>query len=345
MPSFARFGATASMMAVALAVSSPAVAAQTVAGTTILNKVDVTYKVGGVTQPMLSATDTFTVDRKANLTVVEEGSATTQVSPGEIAAVTSFLVSNLSNAPIDIALAATNLAGDNYDVLNFKIYADTNNNGSYTPGTDLQITYLDQIAAETSNIRVFVLADVPLGGTTGHIANIRLTGTAAEATAAGALGAVIAQNDGANTAGVDTVFADSNANGNVARDGMDFAQDSYTILAAALSALKTSRIVSDPFSGTTNPKMIPGATVEYCVAVSNSSGSATASDVAISDTLPATTTYEPAFGVKINGTVTGSTCNADGAVAGSHSAGVVSGIIPSVTAGQTRTVLFRVLIN
>ena len=122
-------------------------------------------------------------------------------------------------------------------------------------------------------------------------------------------------------------------------------QDSYTIFTAALTALKTSRIVSDPLNGTTNPKMIPGATVEYCIAVSSASGGAAATDVAISDTLPATTTYEPAFGVKVNGTVTGSTCNADGAIAGAHAAGVVSGTIPSVAAGETRTVLFRVTIN
>lgn len=338
-------GAAASMMAVAVAMSSPAHAAQTVAGTTITNTVSVAYKVGGATQPSLSASDSFMVDRKVNLTVVEDGSATTQVSPGETAAVTSFLISNMSNAPIDIALAASNLAGDDYSVSNFKMYADTNSDGSYTAGTDLEITYLDQIAAEATNVRVFVLADVPLGGTTGQVANIRLTATAAEATAVGSLGAIIAQSAGANTAGVETVFADSNANGNVARDGIDFAQDSYTIFTAGLTALKTSRIVSDPLNGTTNPKMIPGATVEYCIAVSGASGGAAATDVAISDTLPGTTTYEAAFGVKVNGTVTGSTCNADGAIAGAHAAGVVSGTIPNVAAGDTRTVLFRVTIN
>ena len=345
MSTIARYGAAASMMAVAVGMSSPAFAAQTVAGTTITNTVSVAYKVGGVTQPSLSASDTFTVDRKVNLTVVEEGTATTEVSPGELAAVTTFLISNQSNAPIDIALAASNLAGDDFSVSNFKLYADTDNDGSYTAGTDLQITYLDQIAPETTNLRVFVLADVPLGGTTAQVANIRLTGTAAEATAAGSLGAVIAQSTGANTAGVDTVFADSNANGNVARDGIDFAQDSYTIFTAALTALKTSRIVSDPLNGTTNPKMIPGATVEYCIAVSSASGGAAATAVAISDTLPGTTTYESAFGVKVDGTVTGSTCNADGAIAGAHAAGVVTGTIPSVAAGETRTVLFRVTIN
>jgi len=344
MSKFTRFGATASLMAVAAVLSSPAFAAQTIAGTTITNNVSVAFKVGGVTQTPLTASDTFTVDRKVNLTIVEEGSATTQVSPGQLAAVTSFLASNQSNAPIDISLAASNLTGDAYDVSNFKLYADTDNNGSFNTG-DLLITYLDQVAAETSNVRVFVVADIPLSRTTGEIANIRLTGTAAEATAAGSLGAVIVQTAGANTAGVDTVFADSTANGNVARDGIHFADDSYTILTAALAALKTSRIVSDPLNGTTNPKMIPGATVEYCIAVSSSGGGAPATAVAISDTLPTTTTYEPSFGVKVNGTLTGATCNADGLVAGAHASGVVSGTIPSITAGDARTVLFRVTIN
>ena len=345
MSSSARFGAAASMMAVAASLSSPSLAAPTLAGTTITNNVSVAFKVGGVTQNAVTASDSFTVDRKVNLTVVEDGNATTQVSPGQTAAVTSFLISNQSNAPIDIALAASNLAGDNYDVSNVKIYADTDADNVYTPGTDLEITYLDQIAAEASNIRVFVVADVPLGGATGNVANIRLTGTAAEATAAGSLGAVITQSNGANTAGVDTVFADSNANGNVARDGMHFAQDSYTLFAAALTALKTSRIISDPLNGLTNPKMIPGATVEYCIAVSSAAGSAAATDVAITDTLPTTTTYEPGFGVKVNGGVSGGACDATGAIAGAHASGVVSGTIPSITAGQTRTVLFRVTIN
>ena len=129
MTSIARYGAAASLMAAAAALSSPAFAA-TPAGSTITNTVSVSYRVGGVTQPSLSASDTFTVDRKVNLTVVEEGSATTQVSPGQTAAVTSFLISNLTNAPMDIALAASNLGGDNYNVSNFKYYADTNGNGS-----------------------------------------------------------------------------------------------------------------------------------------------------------------------------------------------------------------------
>ena len=145
---------------------------------------------------------------------------------------------------------------------------------------------------------------MPLGRSTNDVAGVRLTGTAAEATAAGSLGATITQTAGANTAGVDTVFADTNADGNTARDGIHFDEDDYTILAANLTATKTSRIISDPLNGTTNPKMIPGAVVEYCITVSNAAGSATASNVAFSDTLPAETTYESSFGVLVNGTVT-----------------------------------------
>ncbi|MEA3012310.1 MAG: hypothetical protein QOD42_855 [Sphingomonadales bacterium] len=352
MKTYTRFGAAASMLAVAAGTASPAFATGTPAGSTITNNVSVAYQVGGVSQTGLSASNSFTVDRKVNFTVAEDGSSTTQVSPGQLAAVTSFIVTNTSNAPLDFALAASNRVGgsaqhggtDIFDVSNLRLYADTNSNGAYDAGTDVLITYLDQIAAD-ANTRVFVVADVPLGRSTGDIAGVRLTGTAAEATAAGSLGAVVTQTAGANTAGVDTVFADTSAGNNTARDGIHFDEDDYTIFAAALTAVKTSRVISDPLNGATNPKLIPGAVVEYCITVANGSGGAAAANVAISDTLPATTTYDASFGVKVNGTVTSGTCNADGVIVGAHAAGVVSGSIPSIAAGDTRTVLFRVTIN
>ena len=343
MTTTARLSVAASLLAVATGIATPAYAAGTASGTSITNTVNVTYAVGGVAQNPLSASDTFVVDRKVNLTVTEVGSTTTSVSPGQLAAVTTFDIANLSNATIDVGLLATNLTGDAYDVSNFKYYADTNNDGAYTAGTDLQITYLDQVAADGIK-RVFVVADIPLGGATGDVANIRLAGTAQEGTTAGTQGATIA-NSGVNTAaGVETVLADTNANGNTAGDGISFAQDSYTKMAAALSATKTSRVVSDPINGTSNPKVIPGAVVEYCISVSNAAG-ADATSVAISDTLPTETLYFSAFGVKVNGTVTSGACNADGAIAGSEASGIVSGTIPTIAATQTRTVLFRVTIK
>jgi hypothetical protein len=352
MTRYVRLSAAASLLAVAAGTAMPAFAAGTTAGSTITNNVTVNFQVGGVNQNSVSASNSFTVDRKVNFTVAEDGSATTQASPGQLAAVTSFMVTNTSNAPLDFALAATNRSGgtaehggtDNFDVSNIRLYQDTNNNGSYDSGTDTLITYLDQVAADAS-VRVFVVTDVPLGRSTGDVAGVRLTGTASEATAAGSLGATVTQTAGANTAGVDTVFADTNAGGNTARDGIHFDEDDYTILAANLTATKTSRVISDPLNGTTNPKLIPGAVVEYCISVANAAGSASASNIALSDTLPGTTAYDSSFGIKVNGTVTSGVCNADGAIAGAHAAGVVSGTIPSLAAGDTRTMLFRVTIN
>jgi uncharacterized repeat protein (TIGR01451 family) len=301
----------------------------------------------------VTASNSFTVDRKVVLTVAEVGNTTTNVSPGQQSAVTTFDVSNASNAPLDFALAVTQLSGgtathggtDNFDGTELKIYRDSSGNGSFDAGTDLEVSYLDQVAADTSQ-RVFVVVNIPLGRATGDVAGVRLAATAAEPTAAGSLGATVTKTTGANTAGVDTVFADAGTDGgNTAYDGIHFDEDDYTILAASLTATKTSRVISDPVNGETDPKMIPGAVVEYCIAVANAAGSATASNLNVTDTLPTQTAYLAGFGVKLNGTVTGATCNGDGAGSGSHAAGVVSGTLADLAAGDTRTLVFRVTVK
>ncbi len=347
-----RLLASASVLAASAFAASPAFAAGTAAGTTVTNQVTLDYKVGGIDQAQVSASDSFTVDRKVNLTVAENGNSATTVTPGQTAAVTIFSVTNSSNAPLDFALAASQPSGgtaphgqtDNFNVGNVRIYADTNANGGYDPGTDQETAYLDQVEADTS-LTVFIVADVPVGRTTNDAAAVRLTATAAEADASGTLGATVTQTTGANTSGVDTVFADTNAGGNVARDAIHFAEDDYVILAASLTATKTSRVISDPFNGTTDPKMIPGAVVEYCIAVANGSGSATATGIDISDEVPAQTTYDASFGIRLNGTVTGSSCNADGTSGGSYADGIVSGTLLDLVAGAARTLVFRVSVN
>jgi uncharacterized repeat protein (TIGR01451 family) len=348
-----RLFATASSLAVVALAATPAFAEGTAAGTTVTNNVSLSYKVGGVDQNPVTASNSFTVDRKVNLTVAEVGNTTTNVSPGQQSAVTTFDVTNASNAPLDFALAVSQLSGgtakhggtDNFNGTDIKIFRDTSGNGSFDAGTDLEVAYLDQVAADDTQ-RVFVVLNVPLGRATGDVAGVRLTATAAEATAAGSQGATVTQTTGANTAGVDTVFADAGTTGgNTAYNGIHFDEDDYTILAASLTATKTSRVISDPVNGTTNPKMIPGSVVEYCIAVANASGSATASNVNVTDNLPTQTDYLASFGVKLNGTVTGSTCNADGAGAGSHASGVVSGTLADLLAGATRTLVFRVTVK
>jgi hypothetical protein len=340
--------------------ATPAFAAGTTAGSTITNTATVNYQVGGVAQTAIDAANSFTVDRKIDLVVAEVGNATTTVAPGATAQVTTFTVRNTSNAPLDLGLsitqqasgtAATHGGTDNFDVTTPATFVDTNGNGSYDAGTDAAVSFLDEIAADTQRT-VFIVANIPIARVNGDIAGVRLTAQAREAGTAGTQGAVVTQTAGANTAGVDTVFADAadTTPGNIASDGQSFDDDDYTVSAPVLTVAKQSRVISDPVNGTTNPKFIPGALVEYCIVVSNAAtASSAANSVAISDPLPAQTTFETAFGIFVGGTFTGTpgtgTCVQDGTAGGTFASGTVSGTLGSIAAGTVRTLYFRVRIN
>lgn len=341
----------AGVCALAVLSTNPAYAAGTTAGSTITNNVTVAFQVGGINQTGTSASDTLTVDRKVNLTVAEVGTTTTQVSPGQPSAVTAFTVTNTSNAVLDFALVAAQQTGgagahantDTFDTSNVRIFRDSNGSNSYDSG-DAQITYLDELAADGS-VTVFVVSDVPLSLATGSVAVVTLTATARAGGGAGSQGAALVQTSGGNTAGMDTVFADGSGATDGLRDAAFSAKDDYTVLAAALSATKTSRVISDPVNGTTNPKMIPGATIEYCIAVSNAAGSAAATSVAVNDPLPANLTFDAGFGVKTNGSVVSGVCQADGTGLGDFTSNTVTGTMASVAASETKTLVFRASIN
>lgn len=343
---------TVGVAALVLTNASPAFAAGTAAGSTITNTVTVNYQVGTVAQTATGASNAFTVDRKVNLTVAEVGTTTTQVSPGQTAAVTTFTVTNTTNATLDFALVAAQQTGgagahsntDNFDATNVKIYVDTNGNGSYDAGTDTLVTYLDELAADASKT-VFVVVDIPLGRVTNDVAAVTLTATGREGGTAASQGVALTETTGANTAGMDTVFADGAGATDAARNADHSAKDDYTVLAAALTITKLSTVISDPVNLGTNPKAIPGATIEYCIVVSNAAGSATANNVAISDPLPTTVTYSSGYGTFLNGTVTSGVCNFDGTAGGSFASGTVSGTLSSVAAGETKTLRFRAVIN
>jgi uncharacterized repeat protein (TIGR01451 family) len=210
---------------------------------------------------------------------------------------------------------------------------------------------------------VFVIVNIPVGQADGDTAGVILTAVTAEAgTVGGTVGADLVETPGADTPGaVDIVFGDTNAGGNTARDGRAFDDDEFDVTTATITVLKTSRVISDPFNLTTNPKAIPGAVLEYCVQVANS-GSVAASTVAVGDPLPAMTTYV-AGTLFAGGTVTGSVCDVAGAAGGTLedddsddaaeldgrranvTGGTVTTTLDSVAPGTTVTTRFRVTVN
>lgn len=336
-------GAVSSFALVAFS-ASPALAAGTTAGSTITNNVTVNFQVGGVNQTAATASNAFTVDRKVNVLVAASDAVTTQVSPGQTAAVTTFDVTNLSNAVVDLGLAVAQPTTDNFNVTSPVIYRD-NGDGVFNSATDTVVTFLDEVAADAT-VRVFVVADIPLSTVTGNVSQVVLTATAQAGGTAGSAGAVLTATAGANTAGIDTVLADLAGSTDVIYDGTFSATDSYTVSAAALTAVKSMRIVSDPVNGATNPKAIPGATIQYCIAVANAAGSATATNVNVTDVLPGDVTYDATFGIFVDGTVDGGgACQADGVAGGNFAAGTVTGTLSNIGAGVTRTLYFQATIN
>ncbi len=332
--------------------AAPAFASGTLAGATIINTATINYQVGGIAQTAQSASNAVVVDRKIVLTVASAPTTTT-VSPGQTGAPVAYTITNSSNDTIDIGLSLVQQAGgtaqhggtDVFDTSNVKYYADTNANGVYDAGVDTQITFLDEVAPDTTRT-VFVVSDIPIATTNGQVSGNILTATALAGGTPGSAGAILTTS-GANTAGVDTVLADAAGVTDIAFDGKYSASGDYTVSAPTLTVTKTSKLISDPVSGTTNPKAIPGAVLEYCISVSNAAGSATATNLAVTDALPVTVAYSTAFGIFLNGTVTGGTCNADVTAGGSYNAGTttVSGALADLSAGATETLLFRATIQ
>lgn len=93
---------------------------------------------------------------------------------------------------------------------------------------------------------------------------------------------------------VDTIVIDYGSHAlapaNPGQQGMALHDIVFCRPTANLTIAKTSSIVSDPVNGTANPKAIPGATMRYCILVTNN-GSGTATAIAIADALPAGTTF------------------------------------------------------
>lgn len=362
-----------SSVSVAMLCSAPAFAGGTAPGTDIVNTVNVNYQVSAIPQNVVTATNTFKVDRKINLSLVEAATTgTTSVNPGQTGQTTRFQLTNTSNDTLDFALAAlqqgsstTNTAHggqDGFDVTGFAVFVDVNGNGTYEAATDTA-TVVDNLGPDASRF-IFIVGNIPLTATNGQIAGVQLTATAREAANGGVINAATESTvNGATT--VETVFADVGKAGagglSANRDGIDVATDSYTVSAAALSVFKTSRVVSDgvtPGLAGFFPKALPGAVVEYCISVANATGGLTATNVSISDLVPANTTYVPAS-LQINAPVTtpgltqtcaagtpatDSAADADGGSFGTPT-NTVAGSLTDITGGTARALIFRATIN
>ncbi|MDO8282967.1 MAG: DUF11 domain-containing protein [Thermodesulfovibrionia bacterium] len=325
-------------------------AAATPAGTIISNIAFVNYEITGTPQVRIETPPTtFMTDRKLDLNVAEASEGSTIVAPGDQGTAykcLGFDVTNEGNATFDFLLTIANQAGgldpfggtDNFNVTTG--FAAVVDNGDSICNAADTATYIDNLALG-GTVRVWVRGDIPLAQIEGDIAAVILTAQIAEST--GTPGAAITTDDSGsanNPADVDDVLADGTGDTDNNNDGKDSDTDSFKVANAVVSAVKSVSIL-DPLGGT-DP--ITGAVLTYTISITVS-GSATALNVVITDTVPANTTYKPGT-LTLDASILTDSSDADAGDVGASTPGTVTISLGNLTsASPAHTITFKATIN
>ena len=296
------------------------------AGTLIQNTATATFATGTTTATITSNTVDIKVDELLNVAVASLSSVPAAAS--STPAVLTFSVTNTGNGNEAFYLTADPaISGNNFNGAIQAVVIDTNNDGVYDAG-DTVITNgtASALIPADGSIKVFVLVTLPANATDGQTSQVKLT--AAAVTGTGSPGKVF---PGAGDGGVDAVVGLSGAQSN--------ALASLVASLANLTLTKSFTIV-DTFTPSTNLP-IPGAIVTYTL-LAHTTGSGSASNVHITDSFPAGTTYQ-ANSITLDGTPLTDLADGDVGLASSTGIDVTLG---TVAGGSTdKTIKFKVKIN
>ncbi|WP_240782157.1 DUF11 domain-containing protein [Qipengyuania sediminis] len=303
--------------------AAPATAAGVTAGSLIENTAQATYTANSAPQTVSSNTVTLRVDEVLDVAAVsQEGgpvSATTT-------AVLRYKVTNTGNGPEAFTLNADPaVSGNAFDAVVTGLAIDANGNGVYDPGVDTALANGAAAPALASDgaLDVLVLLSIPAAAPAGATSRVALIATAV--TGSGAPGTLYA---GAGLGGGDAVVGASTAR-----------QSPEGVLRVdrTLVALVKSASISDPFGGT---RPVPGAIITYRI-VADVTGTGSAAGLAISDPIPAGSTYQ-AGTLQLDGAPLSDAADTD---VGEASASGIAVRIGTLAAGAQRTVNFQVKIN
>ncbi|MGH8494283.1 MAG: hypothetical protein ACRERR_14425 [Moraxellaceae bacterium] len=312
-------------------------AAGTAAGSNIVNTASATFNdPAGTPQSTTSNTSTLQVDEILDVTVVSNDAGNVSVNTPSSSQVLSFKITNTGNGSEAFTLAATGtVSGDQFDPTNVRIYLD-DGDGIFNAADTVYVAGSNDptLAAEGSRT-VFLVSDIPSGRANGDIGQATVTATAK--TGHGTPGTTIA---GQGTGGSDAVVGSTTAE--AARS------NGYAVVHAG-GVLSKSSSVLDQFGGS---NAIPGATITYSLTFT-ATGSGNLTNAAVTDSVPAGTTYVPgsttldlAALTDANGDDAG---KFDAIPAGSNAKGLVTVSLGTVAAtaapGTVHTVTFKVTID
>lgn len=312
----------------------PAVhAAGTAAGSSITNTASATFTdPGGASVTISSNTASLQVDEILDVTLVSNEAGNVSATTPDTDVPLSFTLTNIGNGSEAYALAFNAaVVGDDFDPANTRIYLDANANGIFEVATDtLYVSGVnDPTLAADATLVVFVVSDIQAGLVNASQGLVTLTVESVTAQASPDGDAAGVTFAGQGTGGSDAVVGSSQADAS--------AQGGYVISQVVTSFTKTQSVVNDPVYGT---NAVPGATVTYTLQLA-STGSGSLTGAAITDAIPAGTTYVPGS-LTLNSSTLTDVADAD---AGSVVAGMVTVSLGTVVVPATNIVTFQVTIN
>ena len=318
-----QFNTSVTFAVAAMTFAAPAMAAGVPAGSLIENTASATYTANATTQTVDSNTVTLKVDEVLDVATASQESGAV---PATTSAVLRFKVTNTGNGPEAFTLTANPaVTGNAFNATVTGLAIDVNANGVYDAGVDTALTNgatSASLAAEGS-LDVLVLVTIPAEAAPNATSRVELSATSTTGTGApGTLFAGAGFNSGDAVVGASTALQAAQATLTANR---------------VLVALTKSATVADPFGGA---RPVPNAVITYRI-VANVTGTGSVAGLAVTDAIPAGTTYQPGT-LTLEGTGLSDAADAD---AGQAAAAGVAVQLGTVAAGAQRTVTFKVKIN
>lgn len=275
---------------VALAVPHASLAL-TPACTPIGNTASVQYNVSGALQaPVSSNTNTITVGNKVSLTVTaQDATPGISVVPNQTGALLNFRITNSGNAKEKYLLSYKPFSGSTTSVFSGNnTVTDTFDAASAATGVASVPTTTTAVVNAGSTLDVTIIGTMPAPPlSNGDKAVYALIARAVNPTT----NVLETQNSNSNidsafgTCTSDIVLDFESGTLDAGVPGASSARSGFNVSLTTLTVNKTSVVYSDPINGTTNPKAIPGAIMEYIVTITNPAGQGNATAVTITDDL------------------------------------------------------------
>ena len=294
---------TLAFIAASSAMTLPAFAADyditefdTLFGTDISNTATLKYQVNGTDIDETSNTVEFKVDRKVIFSVTDNHTGTDPVvvNAGDNA-VTIYTIQNDSNAPISFKLPVPP-TGTTYSYVDPTDASNTITVGNGDPAAIIPLAVGNATSPVTVDVTVTLTVPndaesgdkifTPLNITAVEPADSVLIDNGKDASGVTAGKQIVAtkSSEAWDEDVIQTITIGDLLNADGVSVELNNTQE-FVVAASDIDLVKSVAILSDPVNGTTNPKAIPGAVVEYTLTIYNL-GAVAASGITLTDTVP-----------------------------------------------------------